>query len=118
MKTKISNAPGEASRSDRHFEPRDAEFFGNGAHQDRTFRREAFDLHKIEGLLRQCIGGYDREALIELLVRHDVPVAPVNDLHEPVLQVAQGHVVVFVHNQIGTPMEAIGPGGTRRRRRC
>jgi len=39
---------------------------------------------QIERLLRERIGGYDREALIELLVRHDVPVAPVNDLHEPV----------------------------------
>jgi len=39
---------------------------------------------QIEGLLRDRIGSYDREALIELLVRHDVPVAPVNDLHEPV----------------------------------
>jgi crotonobetainyl-CoA:carnitine CoA-transferase CaiB-like acyl-CoA transferase len=35
-------------------------------------------------LLRERIGSYDREPLIELLVRHDVPVAPVNDLHEPV----------------------------------
>ena len=39
---------------------------------------------QIERLLRERISGYDREALIELLVRHDVPVAPVNDLHEPV----------------------------------
>jgi CoA:oxalate CoA-transferase len=35
-------------------------------------------------LLRGRIASYDRAALIELLVRHDVPVAPVNDLHEPV----------------------------------
>jgi CoA:oxalate CoA-transferase len=38
---------------------------------------------QIERLLRERIGSYDREALIELLIRHDVPVAPVNDLHEP-----------------------------------
>jgi crotonobetainyl-CoA:carnitine CoA-transferase CaiB-like acyl-CoA transferase len=38
---------------------------------------------QIERLLRERIGGYDRKALIDLLVRHDVPVAPVNDLHEP-----------------------------------
>jgi CoA:oxalate CoA-transferase len=39
---------------------------------------------QIERLLRERIAGYDRGALIELLIRHDVPVAPVNDLHEPV----------------------------------
>jgi CoA:oxalate CoA-transferase len=39
---------------------------------------------QIEPLLRERIGSCDREALIELLIRHDVPVAPVNHLHEPV----------------------------------
>jgi CoA:oxalate CoA-transferase len=38
----------------------------------------------IEPLLRQRAARYDRAALVELLHRHDVPVAPVNDLHEPV----------------------------------
>jgi CoA:oxalate CoA-transferase len=39
---------------------------------------------QIEPSLRARIASYDRAALIELLTRHDVPVAPVNDLHEPV----------------------------------
>jgi CoA:oxalate CoA-transferase len=38
----------------------------------------------IERLLRERVAGFERAALIELLTRHDVPVAPVNDLHEPV----------------------------------
>jgi CoA:oxalate CoA-transferase len=38
----------------------------------------------IERALRGRIAGFERAALIELLTRHDVPVAPVNDLHEPV----------------------------------
>jgi CoA:oxalate CoA-transferase len=38
----------------------------------------------IERALRERIAGFERAALIELLTRHDVPVAPVNDLHEPV----------------------------------
>src|SRR5260370_31469662 len=33
---------------------------------------------------RHRLAGYDRDALIELLIRHDVPVAPVYHLHEPV----------------------------------
>jgi CoA:oxalate CoA-transferase len=39
---------------------------------------------QIERSLRARIASYDRATLIELLTRHDVPVAPVNDLHEPV----------------------------------
>jgi CoA:oxalate CoA-transferase len=39
---------------------------------------------QIERSLRERVARYDQAALIELLIRHDVPVAPVNDLHEPV----------------------------------
>jgi len=38
---------------------------------------------QIERSLRERVATYDRAPLIELLIRHDVPVAPVNDLHEP-----------------------------------
>jgi crotonobetainyl-CoA:carnitine CoA-transferase CaiB-like acyl-CoA transferase len=38
----------------------------------------------IERSLRERIAGFERPALIKLLTRYDVPVAPVNDLHEPV----------------------------------
>jgi CoA:oxalate CoA-transferase len=44
-------------------------------------RRRRID--QIERPLRERIARYDRATLIELLIRHDVPVAPVNDLHEP-----------------------------------
>ncbi|MFE2734936.1 CaiB/BaiF CoA transferase family protein [Streptomyces sp. NPDC056723] len=47
------------------------------AYQD---RRRLID--QIEKPLRERVAGFTRDALIELLVRHDVPVAPVNDLHE------------------------------------
>jgi crotonobetainyl-CoA:carnitine CoA-transferase CaiB-like acyl-CoA transferase len=33
-------------------------------------------------LLRGRVAQLDRDDLIELLIQHDVPVAPVNDLHE------------------------------------
>ena len=39
---------------------------------------------EIERALRERVARYDQAALIELLISHDVPVAPVNDLHEPV----------------------------------
>jgi CoA:oxalate CoA-transferase len=39
---------------------------------------------QIEPALRARIARYDQATLIELLIRHDVPVAPVNDLHAPV----------------------------------
>jgi CoA:oxalate CoA-transferase len=45
-------------------------------------RRRHID--QIERALRERVARYDRAALIELLIRHDVPVAPVYDLHEPV----------------------------------
>jgi CoA:oxalate CoA-transferase len=41
-------------------------------------------ISQIEPALRARIARYDQAALIELLIRHDVPVAPVNDLHAPV----------------------------------
>ncbi|MFD8817646.1 CaiB/BaiF CoA transferase family protein [Streptomyces sp. NPDC059627] len=53
-----------------------AEFAG---YQD---RRRLID--RIEKPLRERVAGLTRDTLIELLVRHDVPVAPVNDLHEAV----------------------------------
>jgi CoA:oxalate CoA-transferase len=49
-----------------------------------SYQQRRQHIGQIERLLRGRIAGYDRAALIELLVRHDVPVAPVNDLHEPV----------------------------------
>jgi CoA:oxalate CoA-transferase len=45
-------------------------------------RRRHID--QIEPALRERVARYDQAALIELLIRHDVPVAPVNDLHDPV----------------------------------
>lgn len=44
-------------------------------------RRRRYD--EIEGALRPVLESYDRDALVELLTRHDVPVAPLNDLLEP-----------------------------------
>jgi CoA:oxalate CoA-transferase len=41
-------------------------------------------IEQIEPALRERIARFDQAALIELLIRHDVPVAPVNDLHAPV----------------------------------
>jgi CoA:oxalate CoA-transferase len=49
-----------------------------------SYQQRRQHIGQIERLLRGRIAGYERAALIELLVRHDVPVAPVNDLHEPV----------------------------------
>jgi CoA:oxalate CoA-transferase len=49
-----------------------------------SYQQRRQHIGQIERLLRGRIAGYDRAVLIELLVRHDVPVAPVNDLHEPV----------------------------------
>ena len=49
-----------------------------------TFQQRKGHIGEIERLLRHRIAGYDRDALIALLVKHDVPVAPVYDLHEPV----------------------------------
>jgi CoA:oxalate CoA-transferase len=48
------------------------------------FRQRRRHIGRIEAALRERICRFDRAALIELLVRYDVPVAPVNDLHEPV----------------------------------
>jgi crotonobetainyl-CoA:carnitine CoA-transferase CaiB-like acyl-CoA transferase len=48
------------------------------------FQQRRRRIGQIEPALRERIARYDRAALIELLIRHDVPVAPVNDLHEPV----------------------------------
>jgi crotonobetainyl-CoA:carnitine CoA-transferase CaiB-like acyl-CoA transferase len=39
---------------------------------------------RIERALRERVSQFDQATLIDLLIRHDVPVAPVNDLHEPV----------------------------------
>src|SRR5882757_8351029 len=39
---------------------------------------------RIERALRERVARFDQATLIDLLIRHDVPVAPVNDLHEPV----------------------------------
>jgi CoA:oxalate CoA-transferase len=49
-----------------------------------SYQQRRRHIDPIERLLRERIAGYDRDALIELLIRHDVPVAPVYDLHEPV----------------------------------
>jgi crotonobetainyl-CoA:carnitine CoA-transferase CaiB-like acyl-CoA transferase len=49
-----------------------------------SYQQRRQHIGQIERLLRGRIAGYDRAALIDLLVRYDVPVAPVNDLHEPV----------------------------------
>jgi CoA:oxalate CoA-transferase len=49
-----------------------------------SYQQRRRHIGQIERPLRERIAGYDRDALIELLIRHDVPVAPVYDLHEPV----------------------------------
>ena len=49
-----------------------------------SYQQRRCRIGQIEGPLRERVATYDRATLIELLIRHDVPVAPVNDLHEPV----------------------------------
>jgi crotonobetainyl-CoA:carnitine CoA-transferase CaiB-like acyl-CoA transferase len=49
-----------------------------------TFQQRKRHIGQIERSLRDRVARYDRKALIALLVKHDVPVAPVYDLHEPV----------------------------------
>jgi CoA:oxalate CoA-transferase len=49
-----------------------------------SYQQRRRHIGQIEHSLRERVASYDRAALIELLIRHDVPVAPVNDLHEPV----------------------------------
>ena len=49
-----------------------------------TFQQRKRHIGQIERSLRDRVARYDRDALIALLVKHDVPVAPVYDLHEPV----------------------------------
>ena len=48
------------------------------------FQQRRRQIGRIEPALRERVARYDQAALIELLIRHDVPVAPVYDLHEPV----------------------------------
>ena len=48
------------------------------------FQQRRRHVSQIECALREHVARFDRATLIELLIRHDVPVAPVNDLHEPV----------------------------------
>jgi CoA:oxalate CoA-transferase len=48
-----------------------------------SYQQRRRHIGRIEHALRERIASYDRAALIDLLIRHDVPVAPVNDLHEP-----------------------------------
>lgn len=49
-----------------------------------TFQQRRRRVGQIERALRDRVGTFDRAALIDLLISRDVPVAPVNDLHEPV----------------------------------
>jgi CoA:oxalate CoA-transferase len=49
-----------------------------------TFSLRREHAETIEAVLRPRIAEYDQAAFIELLTEHDVPVAPVNDLHDPV----------------------------------
>ena len=49
-----------------------------------SYQQRRCRIGQIERPLRERIASHDRTTLIELLIRHDVPVAPVNDLHEPV----------------------------------
>ncbi|MFC0450005.1 CaiB/BaiF CoA transferase family protein [Rhodococcus jostii] len=48
-----------------------------------TFPLRKQHIAEIEATLRPRIQEFERDGLIELLIRHDVPVAPLNDLHEP-----------------------------------
>lgn len=50
----------------------------------RAFEDRRARVAEIESVLRPRVAGFDRDDLVHLLVEHDVPVAPVNDLHEPV----------------------------------
>ena len=47
------------------------------------FQQRRRQIAVIEPALRARVARFDQAALIELLIRHDVPVAPVYDLHEP-----------------------------------
>lgn len=44
-------------------------------------RRQRYD--EIEAALRPALESYDRDELVALLIKHDVPVAPLNELLEP-----------------------------------
>jgi crotonobetainyl-CoA:carnitine CoA-transferase CaiB-like acyl-CoA transferase len=46
------------------------------------FQQRRRQVDRVEPLLRDRVARFNRDELIELLIRHDVPVAPVNDLHE------------------------------------
>jgi CoA:oxalate CoA-transferase len=48
------------------------------------FQQRRRQIALIEPALRERIARFQQAALIELLIRHDVPVAPVYDLHQPV----------------------------------
>jgi CoA:oxalate CoA-transferase len=39
---------------------------------------------RIDAVLRPRVASFDQDELLKLLFEHDVPVAPVNDLHQPV----------------------------------
>jgi crotonobetainyl-CoA:carnitine CoA-transferase CaiB-like acyl-CoA transferase len=49
-----------------------------------TFQQRRDHVGKIEPLLRRRVAELTREQVIDLLVKNDVPIAPVNDLHDPV----------------------------------
>jgi crotonobetainyl-CoA:carnitine CoA-transferase CaiB-like acyl-CoA transferase len=54
------------------------------AEQYATFSQRRLHVPAIEAVLRPRIATFERDELVALLVKHDVPVAPLNDLHEPV----------------------------------
>jgi len=49
-----------------------------------TFPQRRQHVEEIDAVLRPRVADFDQADLIELLLAHDVPVAPVNDLHQPV----------------------------------
>jgi CoA:oxalate CoA-transferase len=49
----------------------------------RTFAGRKARVQEIEARLRPRVEQFDRDELVRLLIEHDVPVAPLNDLHEP-----------------------------------
>jgi crotonobetainyl-CoA:carnitine CoA-transferase CaiB-like acyl-CoA transferase len=50
----------------------------------RTFAGRRERVQDIESVLRPRVEEYDRDDLVRLLIKHDVPVAPLNDFHETV----------------------------------
>jgi crotonobetainyl-CoA:carnitine CoA-transferase CaiB-like acyl-CoA transferase len=49
-----------------------------------TFADRREHVERIDAVLRARVAAFDQDELLKLLLEHDVPVAPVNDLHQPI----------------------------------